>query len=149
MQHFAFVHKKIFELTEVTPDHLQASTGKMWEETEDGGKAEQSNSVEEVMVGERAEEPAANGKDANSDEEVESGDKSQEEEVEQEILEKAFGRASNNSSSEIESSDTKCQGNRSGAGCEGVLASSSDGRRKQKKKRKLFSETGIGPQILE
>ena len=135
IRHYAFSHGKLFELTEVTPAHFK----------EGGRRTEQGNKFE------RMEETAKNGKDANSDEEVESGEKSQENVVEQEILEMAFSGA-RIKSSDIKPSNvksgSKCQENRRGTGGDRVCGSISDGRR-QKKKRKLFSEAGIGPQILE
>ena len=63
------------------------------------------------------------------------------------IEERAFSGAIIKSS-EIEPG-SKCQEDRSGAGCERVSVSTPEGARRQQKKRKLFSEGGIGPQILE
>ena len=135
IRHYAFSHGKLFELTEVTPAHFK----------EGGRRTEQGNKFE------RTEDTAKDEKDANSNEEVESGEDAQENEVEQEILEVAFSGA-RIKSLDIKSSDiecgSKCQEKRGGTGGDRVFGSSSDGRR-QKKRRKLFAEAGIGPQILE
>ena len=97
---------------------------------------EQDSESDIILISARA--------DATSLEEVESGEKSQEEE--QEILERVFIKSSDIKTSEI-GSGSKCQKNRKGARGDRVYGSRSDGRR-QRKRRKLFTEA-IGPQILE
>ena len=58
-RHFAFAHRKIFELTEVTPAHLGSSRD--WERKEDGGRgAEPGDTVEEGKKDKMAEETAKN-----------------------------------------------------------------------------------------
>ena len=108
---------------------------------------EQDSESDIILISARA--------DATSLEDVESSEKSMEEEVgvEQEILERAFSvefiKSLDIKASEI-GSGSKCQENRKRAGGDRVYGSSSDGRtRRQRKRRKLFSEAAIGPQILE